>query len=335
MIVALLSHLGKMMIKRSLLCLQLFFLSLLLAPVQANSIKDITPSSGQIANTGVGKPSGVDAVADDSSYQKVEVTNASSSVANLVEVYEHEFFDSENQLWIGGSGHNSTQRWTSSPSGKRHRLPPPSELKAPKGYEYTSEWKIDVTGSSNIRDKLGWEYFIDGDKGNGRRRRRWLRSVVSVHQLRTFDHFHNATATFVTWNETSTFEFWAVSKREMLLVKKYINDKIWKEIIDAFNFKGYGFAIHKSMLSRNACAIILRLPLTVHFDFFETRPWLPLLTSTCSIYFPFSGSLSINASLPVAIFKFAMLTILDQLKFLITIVWYIVTKVSLAPCILR
>lgn len=102
-----------------------------------------------------------------------------SNIVNLVEVWEHEFYDIDRKAWIGGSGQNMTQRWTSSPANNDNQskiLPPPPQLLPPKGYNYTSEWKIDVTGSTCIRDELGWEYFID--KSDRRRRRRWLRSVA-------------------------------------------------------------------------------------------------------------------------------------------------------------
>ena len=250
-----------------------------------------------------------------------------SSIVNLVEVWEHEFYDIDRKAWIGGSGQNMTQRWTSSPANNDNQwkiLPPPPQLLPPKGYNYTSEWKIDITGSTCIRDELGWEYFID--KSDRRRRRRWLRSVA----LNTYSE------------ETSTKTIHSNSKKPLSIrsplfykslfsskeakIRNYINKKMIKAIRDSFNFKGYGLSCQKSMFDRQSCGIILRLPLTIHFDFFETRPWLPLLTSTCALHFPFKGTFSINASLPVALLKYMFLTLWDQIKFGFTLVWYVITK---------
>lgn len=273
-----------------------------------------------------------------------------SNIANLVEVYEHEFYDSERKAWIGGSGPNMTQRWTSSPTNfdaNTKILPPPPQLVAPKGYDYTSEWKIDVTGSTSIRDELGWEYFIGKHSNNnhtnawasGRRRRRWLRSVALntyIEEISTIDlntrnnaihvHVHPSMAAI------AYFKRLASSIRE-IQIRNYIHQKIFKELKDSFNFKGYGLAFYKSMLNRQGCGVVLRLPLTVHFDFFETRPWLPMLTTTGAFYFPFRGAFSLNASLPVAFLRFIVLALLDQIKFGITLMWYLITKTIMVDII--
>lgn len=81
---------------------------------------------------------------------------------SLIEVYEHEHYDPELKAWIGGSNSARPHRWTSSSTNSEEdytQLLPPPKLMAPEGYEYSSDWKIDVTGK--IRDELGWEYFID------------------------------------------------------------------------------------------------------------------------------------------------------------------------------
>ncbi len=316
-------------------------------PVKSNS-RDAYSSLGQQNIVRRGKVPLSDAAVNTSNAEEGSTMSSRSkatevsSVANLVEVYEHEFFDSERQMWVGGCAQNSTQRWTSSPTnkGRYQKLPPPPQLLAPKGYQYTSEWKIDVTGSSNIRDELGWEYFIDHEgagadmgmanarHGSGRRRRRWLRSVDGIQGIEIAHETTNSTTTAVRKRKPNNFDYFlSMTKKEFTVVKKYIDEKIWKELLDAFNFKGYGIAFQKSMLHQKACAVIWRLPLTVHFDFFETRPWLPLLTSTCALYFPFTGSFSLNASLPVALFKHAILILLDQTRFLLTFAWYVLSKI--------
>ena len=249
---------------------------------------------------------------------------SSSGVASLVEVFEHEFHDHSRNAWIGGSTPNMTQRWTSSPTNfDQHRaLPPPPQLLPPKGYNYTSEWKIDITGTTCTRDELGWEYFIDQNDRtglNGRRRRRWLRSVSE-------NYVSNSNSTSLDKTTKGQYTTRLPSSRGKVRRVKYLNERFFREIGDSFNFKGYGISFHKSLLHRQSAGVTLRLPLTIHFDFFETRPWLPLLTSTCVLYYPLRCAFSINASLPVALFKYVILTMLDQLKFCFMLLWYLITK---------
>lgn len=250
-----------------------------------------------------------------------------SHIVNLVEVWEHEFYDIDRKAWIGGSGKNMTQRWTSSPTTSDIQskiLPPPPQLVPPRGYNYTSDWKIDITGSTSIRDELGWEYFID--KSDRRRRRRWLRSVaLNTYSEETSTKSILSNSTKPLSISSSLFHRNLFFSREAI-IRNYINKKVIRAIKDSFNFKGYGLSCQKSMFDRQSCGITLRLPLTVHFDFFETRPWLPLLTSTCALHFPFKGAFSINASLPVALLKYIFLTLWDQIKFGITFVWYVIAK---------
>lgn len=270
-----------------------------------------------------------------------------SNVSNLVEVYEHEFYDLEQKAWIGGSGPNTTQRWTSSPTNLEDAkiLPPPPQLMSPKGYEYTSEWKIDVTGSTRIRDELGWEYFIDKHDeiqawATGRRRRRWLRSVALSNSTdeAPIDSNQNknpipseivnltTSTTMPTSTSTSSYTHRISPSERRILIRNYIHQKVFKEFRDSFNFKGYGLAFRKSMLNREAFGAVLSLPLTMNFDFFETRPWFPLFTTTCGIFYPLKTTISINASLPVALLKYILLSIWDQTKFGFTIIWYLVVK---------
>jgi hypothetical protein len=262
--------------------------------------------------------------------QNHNISSVPFPVASLVEVYEQEFYDIERKAWVGGSGPGITQRWTTSPTaaeGEDEKILPPPQLLPPTGYDYTSDWKIDVTGSSSIRDELGWEYFIH--KSDRRRRRRWLRSIAQttykgpIHSESTKSIISMIPAIF---NRTS-------SSLKDMGISKYVHKKVIKTIQDSFNFKGYGITLNKSILRRQNCGITFRLPLTNHFDFFETRPWLPLLTSTCALYFPIRGTFSLNASLPVAYLRFALLTLYDNLIFCLTVVWYAITKTFISDII--
>ena len=252
--------------------------------------------------------------------------------SNLIQVYEHEFYDMERNAWVGGSGPNITQRWTASPTttGKENEiLPPPPQLLPPKGYNYTSEWKIDVTGTSSIRDELGWEYFIVNNSDR-RRRRRWLRSVA-LNSYSNVAPYSNSTSSFLSIAPALFNRTFFSSSHSALWT--YFKKNILKGMQDSFNFKGFGLSLYKSLLLRQACGIIFRMPLTAHFDFFETRPWLPVLTSTCGFYFPIRGSFSINASLPMALIKHALLTAFDHIKFFVMITWYAITKTIMVDII--
>lgn len=76
--------------------------------------------------------------------------NISGGANKLIQVYE-------NQQYV-------TDKWT----GTTHL----DRIQPPNGYEWSSEWKIDVTNKES-----GWEY-VDQQ----RRRRRWLRSIQEIEQ---------------------------------------------------------------------------------------------------------------------------------------------------------
>mmetsp|Transcript_25105 Transcript_25105/g.37555 ORF Transcript_25105/g.37555 Transcript_25105/m.37555 type:complete len:522 (-) Transcript_25105:938-2503(-) len=164
-----------------------------------------------------------------------------------------------------------------------------------------------------------------------------------------------------------------LKKKYLIALQQQLQQhKLFKELSDSFNFKGYGLSFNKSFLHRQACGIVFRLPLTSHFDFFEMRPWLPIFTSTFGLYFPSlfaflfplhvlqlrqhehqherqhehqrqnqhqhqrlpvsmsmlmpRGTFSINASLPVALLKYVLLTLWDQIQFGFTLIWYFISK---------
>jgi len=286
-----------------------------------------------------------------SSYDTPSVLTATGS--NLIEVYEHEFYDTGRQAWIGGSSPDVTHRWTSSPKTTEPTkyLPPPPQIPPPKGYDYTSEWKIEITGSSSIRDELGWEYFINNKEiiyeksdsnqsiiTHGRRRRRWLRSVAlteaNVDGVREIGW--NSTETKLHISHKSKYSQSSsshVMKKIKVVANRLIYDKMIKEVRDSFNFKGYGVNVYKSLINRKSCGLAWRLPLTLHFDFFETRPWLPVFTSSCALYYPLRASVNLNSSLPVAMLKYIVLTIYDKIIFAINMIWFLITKIIIIDII--
>jgi len=267
-------------------------------------------------------------------------------IGALIEVYEHEHFDTQRNTWIGGSGSSSSssslstskpsssssssqQRWTSSPtndgdSTTKHMSPPPQIL-APEGYQFTSNWNIDVSGGN--KDELGWEYFVIGqqsESGEGvgpkRRSRHWLRTYAMIPTT-----IIPTTGTTTTTQSKSSLSSKATTTPRPLpssaITKpkpnyhhhpKIINLKntILRPIYDSFNFKGYGLTFFKSLVSLRSFGLSLRLPLTTHFDLFDRRPWLPLCNLSGGMFYNskdyLAGCVVLSASLPVEVVRWGL-----------------------------
>mmetsp|Transcript_759 Transcript_759/g.1301 ORF Transcript_759/g.1301 Transcript_759/m.1301 type:complete len:709 (+) Transcript_759:407-2533(+) len=290
--------------------------------------------------------------------------------SSLVQVYEHEHFSKSTQSWVGGSSPQSTDRWTSSPTNHGSGvkvLPPPSELLAPKGYEYTGDWKIDVTcsistlhgsgsgsgstggGSSSVshsnisKDELGWEYFISN--GVGRRRRRWLRTVVEVHSTNA----SSSLSSLASLNAASSSKSIGVLGKQSATLSRqdkkhsrsstsrslfldpldlpgyHFSKRLAKELSDSFNFKGFGMTGSKSLITKGI-GLSCRLPLSANFDFWESRPFLPLVNCSLVMYYPLRIAFVLNASLPMGLFKAIFWSGLDWILWLGMTVYCVVWK---------
>jgi hypothetical protein len=316
------------------------------------------------------------------SANKIDQSSTSSSSSStpkkpsssLVEVYEHEFYDKQKLDWIGGdyvsSNTNKTDtstgsstntktypagRWSSSPhpshrDAKAKYLPPPSELSPPRGYEYISDWKIDVTGKA--KDELGWEYFIDRKEGLGRRRRRWLRTVSaiaidekkktssstnSVGGKKTISNTGAGTTSSAVTTSSVTPKIPTITSKippippprrvlssttrsayKMKNLKPNATAKLLQELAESFNFKGYGINFYKSLLKKEACGIGVRLPITNNFAFLESRPYLPTVATAMIFTYPMKLSLLMNVSLPVELFQSAIFCILEWCIWVLT-----------------
>lgn len=147
---------------------------------------------------------------------------------------------------------------------------------------------------------------------------------------------HNAAPT----RQLSLLDRGAIVKKKGLYEPEYLlrsghvtndyrlDDDAIKVHHDYFNFKG-GLMLHKSLLSREGFGVAFRFPISYHFNCFESRPWIPLLTSSCGLYFPFRGIFSLHASLPAAYLRYPFLTVADQMKFASTVIWYFISKTIL------
>ena len=94
-----------------------------------------------------------------------------------------------------------------------------------------------------------------------------------------------------------------------------------------WNFKGYGLSVNKSLLHKKAVALVFRMPLTMNLDWFERRPYLPMVTSSAAIVHPTSmTSLACHASIPVSLLRWIFWTTLDQFRFAISSIWILLVK---------
>ena len=196
-------------------------------------------------------------------------SSSSSSGADstgYLQIIETEVWDASTNSWLPGGGRGSSSkgtelRWTDEQG--RETLSP-ADAKAPKGYDFVSEWKIVVeTG----RDSLGWEYqfrYLQPPK----RRRIWLRSIeqkqnkpISKHEIMAQLHQQH--------------------KRQRDRLSTVI-----QSIKDDFNFKGFGFSLYKSLLFPESFGVGLFVPMTMNFDFWDRQPGLPSLGTTIAMYYP-------------------------------------------------
>ena len=104
-------------------------------------------------------------------------SSTSSAVTFLYELYEHEIYNPSTNTW-------TSRRFTQSPitggGGRDSTSLDPNVCSPPRNYIFNGEWKIDMSGTSGERDGFGWEYYVGRYDGLGRRRRRWVRSLLRL-----------------------------------------------------------------------------------------------------------------------------------------------------------
>jgi hypothetical protein len=104
-------------------------------------------------------------------------SSTSSTVTFLYELYEHEIYNPSTNTW-------TSRRFTQSPvtggGGRDSTSLDPNVCSPPRNYIFNGEWKIDMSGTSGERDGFGWEYYVGRYDGLGRRRRRWVRSLLRL-----------------------------------------------------------------------------------------------------------------------------------------------------------
>lgn len=309
------------------------------------------PSSSNANTVSTNKKSSANAVNPPNEVPNKErdrTSGTSKQKSSLVEVYEHEYYCKDTNMWLGGSNTNITAatdisgtagtsttpkstRWTNSAktSGKNIKiLPPPSELSAPKGYEYEGDWKIDVSGEGR-KDDLGWEYYISVNQGQrvGRRRRRWLRTVV-LEVVAVQEEKEKSESMKVKEKEIEPIKATSRPSTSKPIIMQTPTQKLLKQMIDSFNFKGFGLTASKSLITKTV-GLSWRMPLSANFNFFESRPFLPVFSSTLAVYFPLQISFLINASLPLELLQTAIWAGVDWGMWVCTMLYCIVLQTIL------
>jgi len=231
----------------------------------------------------------------------------------ILEIYEKENYDAELSTWYGDEN-----RWTTS-SGSASD--PPTSLHPPPQFKFASNWKIDVTGKGK-KDKDGWEYFL-----GGKRRRRWLRNLTPITDIssKSIDS-KLITNDRINEDRELSLELNRSPGAHQLIPQRIINiipKSILTPLVNNFNFKGFGVSILKSVIFPTSFGGILSLPLTSNFNFFETRPHIPRLSTSAGFFgsndnFTVVSFLSLSMSMEVV--RFCLLKIV---KFFYLIYWLI------------
>jgi len=205
----------------------------------------------------------------------------------------------------------------------------PADITAPSEWEWSSPWSIDVSRpSSGINDtavapdRQGWIYFRDVS-GRRRRRRRWLRTirpVAGVYEpplslaLKTVSTPKNVTdAKNVTPSPA------ALVRSRMPLLSSLISPvlSLFSAVRSDFNFKGFGYGFYKSYLQLNSGGFSFRVPLSANFDALESRPAIPLVSSTFALYYPWTIAAFLSISVHVEVIKY----ILRRLRNVLLLQW--------------
>lgn len=277
--------------------------------------------------------------------------NSNKDGAGFIQVLENEVWDANQNEWKAEGG-----RWTSvSSAGRGGSGDPslsPSEIQPPEGFEFVGEWKIVVdTGSTNTNkpdsggartDNLGWEYqfqYLQAPK----RRRIWLRSLGKRQQGPPSKLIEPETSS--TYIEKRRSKIMPQQQKQIIqkpssssspipiiqiiqvfrtIIFRYIQlvSKISQKIYDNWNFKGFGLSIYKSFIFPESIGMALRLPLTTNFEYWDTRPHLPTLSSSLGFYFPWTVGTFLSLSIHVEFVKYLTKYILWVLP-LRTLIWLI------------
>lgn len=188
----------------------------------------------------------------------------------VIQVVESELWDASQNAWMGHQQQGYHHRWTNE---KGQASLSPSEIQPPDGWDFLGDWKIvinnQVHGGGGCGDAMGWEYQFRYLRPP-QRRRVWLRSLQRKKRREL-----PSSPTAVKFFSSSSP---SLSSRRTIL----------QRICDDWNFKGYGMSVYKSFIFPSSCGIGVWLPLTVNFEYFDSRPELPSVTCGTAFYYPWT-----------------------------------------------
>ena len=250
-----------------------------------------------------------------------EKTDESSSHLNttVVQLTETEIWDGTR--WRAPSGLGSKEddsmRWTDE-DGKA--CAPPVKQKPGPNAEWEGDWKI-LTRTST-RDSYGWEYIQSTPYH--RRERIWLRTIV--HLPTKSKPSSSSRKRGKGLKKTSTKK-----KSQSSLLSRRKLPRIIRDVMDDFNFKGYGFSIWKSFVFPKSIGVGFKIPLTPNFNSWDSNPGLPTCNLLIGLFYPFTAAVILSTSMRLAYIKYATWYCYDMVCYsLLTIFWTVYRGLILA-----
>jgi hypothetical protein len=220
------------------------------------------------------------------------ITNTNQD-ATIIQLLETEVWEAATNSWKVIAGE---KRWTNE---RGQASLSPSEVAPPEGFSYDGDWKIVVSGG----DALGWDYQFQYLRPP-KRRRIWLRSlkVISKPQNQTRLQQKQKKKALVTKppQQVRPSPLWPSTSLSRTL----------ERIRDDYNFKGFGLSVYKSFIFPSSFGVALRLPLTMNFDWWDSHPELPSVSSSFGLYFPGMVGVFLSAGVHVEWVKWIVKTIL-------------------------
>ena len=255
-------------------------------------------------------------------------------VSFLYELYEHEIYNQRTGSW-------TSRRFTQSPvaggGGRDSTSLDPSRCAPPRNYDFDGEWKIDMANRDS-RDGFGWEYYVGRYDGLGRRRRRWVRSLMRMRSAslgggggggggvrrpattttktagggggaKSFAYAgkkRKSTTSTTTATTTTTSGNNNRSEKRSRDNDGKKTDLLLRALRDQYTFRGFGWSINKSLLFARSVGATFRVPLSANFDGYERYRAAPFVTAGAYFGYPWAIAALLNASVPVEAIKWAM-----------------------------
>jgi len=266
----------------------------------------------------------------------------SAAAPRFVEIYEIEEEAAINETDIRGADDQATRSvayhnklWVT----KNNVTYQPQYIYPPDGYSFSSDWKIDI-GNQQSLDSQGWIEYVEAPERSGgvakrKRRRRWVRSIqpttsLNATSLLLDSSTHNSDQHIqqnlpgISSINGSTSTMPPKKKR-----KKKTRMTRWMQAIENdFNFKGFGFSIYKSVISKEAFGVGLRIPLSLNFDSIERCPYIPVITSSCSVYYPWTAAAAVSVSMPCEVLRYVLLLAIQFIQRCVLLLTLMATNVK-------